>query len=352
MLLAVFTCLAGAADTANIDALMDSGHWKRARAAAEALYKANPNDAYANYCLARIGQSFDTIDEAVKHAELAVKLDPKSSAYHRALGDVYSAQLDHVSKFKQFGIARQMRAEFETALALDPKNPENILNMIEYYIQAPGMFGGDKKKGHQMAEDEVKSNPAEGYLALAQIAIEEKEPAKLDSLLRKAVEGDPKNYGARISLASSLANGAAKDFAQAEQQAAAAVQINPDRIGGYRWLAFAVASQKRVDDAAKVIARAEAAVPDDLSPLVYAARALLRQETEFPHAEAWLKKYLAETKEPEPGAPLIAGAHWSLGLVYEKEGRKPEAIAELETAVRIKPDFEPAKKDLKRISGK
>jgi len=62
-----------------------------------------------------------------------------------------------------------------------------------------------------------------------------------------------------------------------------------------------------------------------------------------------LKKYFTETREPEAGAPLIAGAHWSLGQVYEKEGRKAEARAELETAVRLKPDFEPAKKDLKRL---
>ena len=48
-------------------------------------------------------------------------------------------------------------------------------------------------------------------------------------------------------------------------------------------------------------------------------------------------------------APLLAGAHWSLGLVYEKEGRKQDAIAELETSLRLKPDFEPAQKDLKRL---
>jgi hypothetical protein len=36
-------------------------------------------------------------------------------------------------------------------------------------------------------------------------------------------------------------------------------------------------------------------------------------------------------------------------LVYEKQGHKQEAHAELETALRLKPDFEPAKRDLKRL---
>jgi tetratricopeptide (TPR) repeat protein len=42
-------------------------------------------------------------------------------------------------------------------------------------------------------------------------------------------------------------------------------------------------------------------------------------------------------------------AHSSLGLICEKEGRKPEAIAELQTALRLNPDFEAAKQDWKRI---
>jgi hypothetical protein len=52
---------------------------------------------------------------------------------------------------------------------------------------------------------------------------------------------------------------------------------------------------------------------------------------------------LDETKEKEAGSPLIEGAHWSLALVYEKEGRKADARHELETALRLRPDFEPAR---------
>jgi len=114
-------------------------------------------------------------------------------------------------------------------------------------------------------------------------------------------------------------------------------------------LAIVLVQEKRYDDAAKLVARSQQAIPDDLSPYVYAARAMLHETAELPRAETYLKKYFTETREPEAGAPLIAGAHWSLGLVYEKEGRKQDAKNELETALRLKPDFEPAKKDLKRL---
>jgi hypothetical protein len=41
--------------------------------------------------------------------------------------------------------------------------------------------------------------------------------------------------------------------------------------------------------------------------------------------------------------------HWSLGVVYEKQGRLIDAKKELQTAVRLKPDFQPAKQDLRRL---
>ena len=41
----------------------------------------------------------------------------------------------------------------------------------------------------------------------------------------------------------------------------------------------------------------------------------------------------------------------ALGLVFEKQGRKPEALAEINTALRLKPDYENAKKALKRLKG-
>jgi tetratricopeptide (TPR) repeat protein len=66
---------------------------------------------------------------------------------------------------------------------------------------------------------------------------------------------------------------------------------------------------------------------------------MLHETVELPRAETYLKKYFTETREPEAGAPLIAGAYWSLGLVYEKEGHNQDARNQLETALRLKPDL-------------
>lgn len=57
----------------------------------------------------------------------------------------------------------------------------------------------------------------------------------------------------------------------------------------------------------------------------------------------FLRKY--QSIEPEGGAPGHAQARWRLGQLLEKEGRRAEAIAEIEQAVRLTPDLEDAKKD-------
>ena len=66
-------------------------------------------------------------------------------------------------------------------------------------------------------------------------------------------------------------------------------------------------------------------------------------------AEGWLRQYLE--LEPEPGSPSHAHAHWRLAQVFEKQERKSDAVAALEAALRLNPDLEEAKKDLKRLRG-
>jgi len=345
--LARFTLLQAAEP--DVESLIANGHMKRARALAEAGYKAHPNDARANYLLARVRREFKSMDEAAKYAETAVRLDPKSGAYHRELGKVYFDQVDTASILTALGLAKKCRAELETARGLDAKDPDTLFDVVAFHTKAPGMAGGDRKKASEIAQELVKIDPARGYLTLAYIARHDQDENRLEGLYQKAVEAGPRNYEAQIALANYYIGAQHANPLVAEQHARIALGLNSDRNGAYRTLAAALVLEKRYEDAAKLVSRAETAMPDDLSPYVTAARAMLRDQVELPKAETYLQKYLNQTKEPEPSAPHIAGVHWSLGLVFEKEGRTAEAKKELETAVRLKPDFEPAKRDLKRL---
>jgi tetratricopeptide (TPR) repeat protein len=347
-LLLTLTALAGAdpGSVLSVDALIEGGHWKRARGQAEAEYKANPNDARAVYRLARVRQAFGNLDEAAKLAEAAVSLDPKYGPAQRELGDIYCSQAEKASVFKQIGLAHKCKAAFEAAVGLDPKDPASVEELVGYLVQAPGIAGGDKKRADDLAAAMVKIDAARGYLIQAEIASDKKqEPG---SLYQKAVEANPGSYAARTALAGYYM-GAGHDLGQAERHLRAAIESNPDRVRAYRQLANLLASQNRLDETAALLTRAEAAVPDDLSPYFAAGNAMMVHKIDLPRAETYLKKYLNETREPEVESPPPAMAHRSLGLLYEKEGRKSDAIAELQTALRLRPDFEAAKQDLKRL---
>jgi len=333
----------------NIDSLMENGHWKRARAAAEAAERANPNDARAAYYLSRVREQFGNLDDGIKYAELAIKLDPKLAPAHRTLGELYGDKAEKVSILKQVGMAHKIRAGFETAVALDPKDPDNLSDMITFYLEAPGIAGGDKKKAAELAEQVARLDPVRGCIEMVRVAQHEKRSIDAEGCYQKALEANPRSYLAHAMLAGYYLSQPHVNYGRAAEHAHVLLDLQPDRTGGYRALALVLVGQHRFDEASAVLARAESAIPDDLSPYVAVARVLLRDNVELLRAEAYLKKYLEKTQEPEANTPHLAGAHWSLGLVYEKEGRKADAIAELQTSLKLKPDFEPARKDLKRL---
>jgi tetratricopeptide (TPR) repeat protein len=347
--LLLFLALPGLSADSTIDALMENGHWKRARAAAEAAVHTNPNDARTNYYLARVREQFGNLDDGIKYAELAVKLDAKLAVAHRTLAELWGDKAEKVSLLKQIPMAHKIRSGFETAVALDPKDVDNLSDLITFYLEAPGIAGGDRQKAAELAEQVAKLDAANGCFEMSRVAQKDKHPFDSEGCYQKAVDANPRSYLGRLMLARYYFSQPHVNYDSSVQHARAALDCQPDRTDAFRMLAMALTGQHHFDEVAALLGRAESAIPDDLSPYVAVARVLLRDNVELPRAEAYLKKYIEKTQEPEANTPHLAGAHWSLALVYEKEGRKAEAVAELQTSVKLKPDFEPAQKDLKRL---
>src|SRR5262249_40571685 len=103
----------------------------------------------------------------------------------------------------------------------------------------------------------------------------------------------------------------------------------------------------RWSDLDAVIAQSEKIAPDDLAPYYFAAQALVETSQDLPRAEKYLARYVSQ--EPEGRQPDRVQTKWLLAMLYEKNGRTPDAIRELEAAVRLRPDLEAVKKDLKRL---
>ena len=342
--------LAGAmarAETPVAEALMEAGHWKRARVLAASRLAAHPNDAEAVWWMARVELAYGDLEKALPLAEKAVSLDGRNAVYRAILAQVYGRMAQRASVLRQIGLARRCKRELDMALQLNPNHVHLLVGYMEYLWQAPGIVGGDKKKAREIPERVGRIDPARGYLAAAQLAQWEQNTSKLEDLYRKAAEADPRCYEARTFLAGLYLDRNPVRFDLVEKYARAALGIDPGRAGAYAHLAAGYALQERWPEMETTIAQAEKNVPDDLAPSYAAGNALLGSGKELARAESAFRKYL--TQEPEVDAPAIWTARWRLGLVLEKLTRPREAVSELEAALRLKPESEEVRKDLQRL---
>ena len=330
---------AGASD------LIERGHWKEARALLEPEVQAHPGDAAAICELSQVRMAYRDVDGALRLAEKAVALEPKNARAHEQLAMVLGEKASHAGALHQIGLARRFKREADAAVALDPGRLDAQWGLMLFYWKAPGIVGGDKNKARAQADRIAVVDAAKGELARARLAIEGHDTTAALAHWRKAVELGPQDYEARVTLASQLA--ARNDWEGAEQQALEAKRIDSGRSSAYALLAAADAHAGRWNDLDPLLDAARGAVPGNLSAYYQAARTLIVDGREFPRAERYLRAYLGG--EPENGSPPLAAAHWRLAQALEKQGRKAEAIAELETALKARPDFEDAKKDLKRL---
>jgi tetratricopeptide (TPR) repeat protein len=332
---------------ADAEALILSGHWKRARAILEPQVKAHPQDPRGCYLLAEVKMSFKDFDGALPLAQHAVDLDIKNSDYHLKLGQVFGQMAARASIFSAGLLAVKFRNEVQIAIELDSRNLDALDSMMQFKFQAPPLMGGNKDEARALAEKITLLNASEGYLAHAKLAELEKNPAQVEAYFLKAVQANPKNYGALTAIARFYSQLPHAKYDEATKHAQYALLLDPNQIGAHRILARVFALQERWGDLEQTLATAEKNVPDDLRPFYEAAQALLEIGKEFPRAEGYAKKYLSQ--DPEGEEPDNAEAHRLLGLVFEREGRKGEARAEIQTALRLKPTFKAAKDDLKRL---
>ena len=360
------TTAAQAADSTPA-ALINAGHWKRARPLVERQYQANPQDPEAAYLLSRVKLTFGDLDGALGLAEKAVALDPKNSAYHYQLAVTCGRTAERASLFLKGRWAKRFKEEAETAANLDPGNIEARLGLLEYYLQAPRLMGGGKDKAHAMAEEIARLNDISGDLAQARVAEDNKDPTKMREAYDKAAEIGPRTYEDRIAVAnyflrpagslrqsgSEGLNGLPANAAVAEKLAREAANLEPGRVDAYATLARLYAQQKGWKVLDTTLGESEKKVPDNLLPYFGAGQVLLVQSSagdkDLARAERYLRKYLGQ--QPEGDSPTLAEAHWRLGLILEKEGRKNDAASEVGAAIALDPSLEKAKGDLKRIHG-
>jgi Tfp pilus assembly protein PilF len=145
---------------------------------------------------------FKSASEAL---EKAAKADPGSSEIQHWLGKAFGRRAETSSFLTAPRYASRCRQSFEKSVELDPNNIEAMNDLLEYYLEAPGMLGGGMEKAEAMAARIGEKDPVERHWALARIAQKRNDHGAAEQHLRRAAELAPQQIGRLIDLARFLA---------------------------------------------------------------------------------------------------------------------------------------------------
>jgi tetratricopeptide (TPR) repeat protein len=292
--------------------LLAKGHADQAIAALESGVTSSPNDAAALNLLCRAYYAVAKWDRSISAGEKAVALAPNNSMYHLWLGRAYGEKADDASIFSAPGLAKKARAEFETAVRLDPNNVAARTDLSEYYVEAPGFMGGGTDKAEAQAQALDKLSPAKAHWVRARIA--------------------QKN----------------KDMSAAEKEYRAAIQASNGSAGAWLDLAGFFRKTNRLDEMQKALDQAVAAAKTEPEVLMESAALLIKAGRNFPLAIQLLHRYLDSDSLVEE-APAF-NAEYLLGTALEKQGDKPAAAQAYSAALALAREYSPAQDGLKRVT--
>ncbi len=250
--LAIIGLLPAYGQQSDAERLIAAGHWKKARTIVEARIRQAPNDPLANFLLSQIRNAFGDYTTPHSLAEKAVALDGRVAKYHRQLAEVLGVEAQHAGPLKIVFLAHQFRGEIDSAISLDPSDVQAQRDLLEYYLVAPGIAGGDLQKAIGVAAHIGELDVAEGYLAQARLAAYRKQMGETEAMLRRAVEarrvdGNSPSYRARVELAKFYLGGEHPNFEGAEVTAKELLGMDRGRVDSYSFLAQIYAAALRLE---------------------------------------------------------------------------------------------------------
>jgi tetratricopeptide (TPR) repeat protein len=138
--------------------------------------------------------------------EPAVTQTPDDAQLHYLLGVAYGEMAEKASVFRQPGLARKTRNEFERAVQLDPNLVDARWSLVQYYTLAPRFLGGGDEKAVDQAREIARRNPVYGHRAMAFIDENKKDYQAAMAELDAGLEINPSDMASLFELGYVAAN--------------------------------------------------------------------------------------------------------------------------------------------------
>ena len=325
--------------------MFDDGNWDEATPLFEQLSKQSPQSAAASYYLGMMCLNPASYEDAIEYLEKAAELDPANARYQLMLGDAYGLKAQNAGILKKFGAASDCKKHYERAVELDPSLVDARANLLEYYLQAPGIMGGSVDKARAQADAILKLDACLGHIEIARIHKYQKEPNEEEESYRRAVAADPARLLGYQSLWTFYMEG--KNEAAAQAVFAEALRTLKDGTEMHYMAGLYYVQANDLRRAREAFADMLKADSTRITACYQLGKVALLSGEGLEGGLGYFERYLKV--KPKKGDPGWAQTHWRMGMIREKLGQKDMARAEYQKALELNPKLAEAQKALKDL---
>jgi tetratricopeptide (TPR) repeat protein len=304
-LLATAPLCASAQTLSAAEANLQQGRVDAALAGAAEALATNPKDAAAQFVVCRARYQLGQWQAAVDACRVAIAADATQPHYHLWLGRALGEQAQRAQLLAAYSLAKQVRAEFETAAKLAPQDPAVLSDLGEFYAKAPGILGGGADKARAIATRLADVDPGQTHWLQSEIAA------------------------------------AKKNYDLAERELTLAIETSSNPAQAWMNLAAFYQDRKRLDDMESAVRHGAAADLHSTSALVDGATPLIATSRNTPLAADLLQRYLNGGHLSEDAPAFIA--HIKLAQLLDKLGDTAGAAKQRAAAHALASEYvEPA----------
>jgi tetratricopeptide (TPR) repeat protein len=291
--------------------LYQKGDFKQAVSLLQQLKAKSPDDADVRLWLGKSYLKTRDWDNAVREIEKTTQLQPNNAKNHLWLGRAWGARAEHSFFTSAIKLAGRVKKEFETARDLSPENLDIRFDLLDFYLNAPGIMGGGRDKADAEVQAIAKLDPKKGYIARSQVLLKDK---KWDLAKKELIQ-------ATIDY---------PNDADAHKDAAEFLLDRRDFGGALEYARKALALDKESKRTRLIIAAAEIQLRTNLDN---SAKALTN---------------LASGPLADDDPPFEEVYYW-LGEYYLAKGDKQKAREALTSAIAFNPEYDKAKEKISRL---